>query len=422
MHTPAELHAQSVLLMVAIILAVGSVLGFVAQKLRMPDIVLFLLAGIVLGPQVTNVLSLHATSTLAWGIVIFGASYILFDGGASLKLDVLRQTWITLIIIATIGVLITAFITGLAAQWLLGLPFIVALLLGAAVAATDPATLMPVFKQVHVRDKVAQTVVSESALNDPMGAIITFAVLGVALHHGAHLAIGKDVIGLLVQAGIGVLAGIILGYIALFVIAHEKFGFLREYLPMVTLIVVIGGYLGAAGLHASGFMAAFVAGIVVGNKEKLNLGILPHEQTRLADFVDTTSLMARMFIFMLLGAQVQFDLIRQYWLVGLGVVAVFMFIARPVTVFLCAAPDRRSKWTLKELLFICWVRETGVIPGALASMLVGIRAPHADVIASVIFMAILITIILQATTTKWLAARLGLLESGESPMADVEEA
>jgi cell volume regulation protein A len=87
-------------------------------------------------------------------------------------------------------------------------------------------------------------------------------------------------------------------------------------------------------------------------------------------------------------------------------------VARPVTVFLCAWPDRRAKWSLAELLFMCWTRETGVIPAALASLLLGIKAPGAHLIASVTFTAILMTILIQATTTKWLGRKLGLLEEG----------
>ncbi len=90
--------------------------------------------------------------------------------------------------IATIGVLITAFITGVAAYYFLGVPFIVALLLGAALASTDPATLVPVFKQVKIKERVAQTVMSESAFNDAMGAIVTFTVLGVAMGSGEFSA------------------------------------------------------------------------------------------------------------------------------------------------------------------------------------------------------------------------------------------
>jgi cell volume regulation protein A len=86
-----------------------------------------------------------------------------------------------------------------------------------------------------------------------------------------------------------------------------------------------------------------------------------------------------------------------------------MLIARPVTVLACAWPDRRAKWSWQELIFMCWTRETGVIPAALAGLLLGMNAPGAQVIASVTFIAILMTILIQATTTRWLARRLGLL-------------
>ncbi|MGH8224832.1 MAG: cation:proton antiporter [Gammaproteobacteria bacterium] len=411
METVAEIRAEHVLLAAGIILAAGSVLGYIARRLRMPDIVLFLIAGIVLGPGVLGWLDIPASSSLSWVIIIFTASYILFDGGAALELKVLGKVWISLAIIVTVGVLITAFVTGIAAHWILGIPVVVALLLGAAMAATDPATLVPVFKQVRVRSKVSQFVVSESAFNDPMGVIITLAFLALVVggHSGEHIPIGKDVLDLVKEAGVGIVVGIMLGYAGSFFVAHERYGFLMEYLPLVTLIAVIGGYLGAVGWHASGFMAAFVAGLVMGNMHYFGLKMPRGDHARFEDFVGTTSLISRMFIFILLGSQVKLELIAQYWWQGLLVVAVFMFVARPLTVLISTLPDRRAKWTWRELAFVAWTRETGVIPGALASILVGEHAPHADVLAAIIFMAILITIILQATTAKWAAGRLGLL-------------
>jgi cell volume regulation protein A len=94
------------------------------------------------------------------------------------------------------------------------------------------------------------------------------------------------------------------------------------------------------------------------------------------------------------------------------VVTVLMLVARPATVVLCALPDRRARWSFAELLFMCWTRETGVIPAALAGLLLGIKAPGAQTIASVTFIAILMTILIQAPTTQWLGRRLGLLEKG----------
>jgi cell volume regulation protein A len=411
METASEIQAEHVLLAASIILAAGSVLGFFARHLRVPDIVLFLIAGIVLGPELLGLLNIPATSTLFWVIIIFAVSYVLFDGGATLRLKVLSRVWISLAIIVTFGVLVTAFVIGFTAHWILGIPVTVGLVLGAAMASTDPATLVPVFKHVHVRDMVSQFVVSESALNDPMGVIITLAFLGLVVggSSGAHITIGRDVSDLVFQACIGIVAGVVLGYLASFFVAHQRYGFLMEYLPLITLIAVVGGYLAAVGLHASGFMTAFIAGVVMGNMDYFGLRLPRGDRARFDDFVGTTSMISRMFIFIVLGSQVKLELIAHYWWQGLVVVFVFMFVARPLTVLLSTVPDRRARWSWRELSFVAWTRETGVIPGALASILVATHAPHADVLAAIIFMAILITIIVQATTAKWVAGRLGLL-------------
>jgi cell volume regulation protein A len=402
-------HAKTMLATLGIILAAGTLSGFISQKLRMPDVAAFLLAGILIGPQCVGLIHIDPNSATNQIALIFGSCYILFDGGATLRLNVLKQVWVSITALATVGVLITAGITALAASYVLHLPFIVALLLGAVIASTDPATLVPVFKQVKIRERVAQTVMSESAFNDAMGAIMTFTVLAIATGQG-EFSLSATFKDLLQQTVIGILAGGILGTLAALLIAHEKFDFLAEYAPVVTLIAVLGAYLGADGLHASGFMAVFVFGIVLGNKHMLGF-VMPQEETqKLDEFITTTSLIMRMFIFILLGSQVDFALIQRYWLSGIAVIAVFMLIARPLTVFLCAWPDRRAKWSRNELLFMCWTRETGVIPGALAGLLLGMHAPEAPLIASITFIAILMTILLQATTTRWMAAKLGLLE------------
>jgi cell volume regulation protein A len=396
--------------MVGIILAAGTLSGIVARKFMFPDVVLFLLAGILLGPELAGVLDVRADSVFNQIILIFGSCYILFDGGASLKLSILKEVWITILVISTVGVLVTTAVTGFAAVQILGIPIITALLLGAAVSSTDPATLVPVFMQARVRERLAQAIISESAFNDVMSAIVTFAVLGVALGSGYKFSLGRAAFDLGCNALIGVVAGIVLGYAAAFLIAHEKFGFLVKYAPLITLMAVVGAYLSAETLNASGFMAVFVFGIMLGNKKVFGFAMKPGEQGKLYDFIATTTLIMRMFIFILLGSQVNFALMGKFLGSGIALVLVFIFITRPFTVFLCAFPDPKAKWSLKELLFMCWTRETGVIPGALAGILLGMRVPGAEVIASITFLTILMTIIMQATTTRWLAKKLGLLE------------
>jgi cell volume regulation protein A len=401
--------AKHVLLACGIVLATSVVAGFAAQKLRIPDVAVFLVAGLLLGPAALDLVSIRADSALNQIILIFGSCYILFDGGASLRFKVLRTVWITITALATLGVLVTAAITAAAAHYALQLPWLVALLLGAAIASTDPATLVPIFRQIRIRDRVAQTVMSESAFNDATGAILTFAVLAVAAG-SAQFSPAAALGDLAKQAGLGIVVGGALGYAAALLIAHEKYGFLLEYAPVITLMAVIGAYLGADGLQASGFMAVFVFGMVLGNKDAFGLRMQPGEARRLDEYVATTAFVMRSFIFILLGAQVDFALMNRHLLSGAAVVAVFMLVARPAAVLVCAWPDRRAKWSLQELLFMCWTRETGVIPAALAGLLLGMNAPGAQVIASVTFIAILATILIQAPTTRWLAKRLGLLE------------
>jgi potassium/hydrogen antiporter len=405
--------AKHTLLSCGLILALGTLTGLLAQKIKIPDVAMFLIVGMLIGPEALGLINIKADSALNQIILLFGASYILFDGGASLRFDVLKRVWITIVVIATAGVLITAAITGIAAYYVLGVPFIVALLLGAALASTDPATLVPIFRQVRIRDRVAQTVMSESAFNDAMGAIVTFGVLAVAMGTGEFSWVAS-LLDLLKQTAVGIVAGAVLGYLAALLIAHERWAFLMEYAPVVTLVAVIGAYFAADGLQASGFMAVFVFGIVLGNKDAFGFTMEDGEQQKLEHFVATTAFIMRLFIFILLGAQVDFSLMNQYLFGGAIVVAILMLVARPVTVFLCAVPDRRARWSFNEMAFMCWTRETGVIPAALAGLLLGMKAPGADVIASVTFIAILMTILIQAPTTKWLANKLGLLERGTS--------
>ena len=403
--------AKHTLMSGGLILAVGTLTSLLAQKLKMPDVAIFLVVGMLIGPGALHLIDIKADSALNQIILLFGASYILFDGGASIRFAVLKRVWITIVVLATAGVVVTGAITSLAAYLVLGVPPIVAMLLGATIASTDPATLVPIFRQVHIRDRVAQTVISESAFNDAIGAIITFGILAVAMGTG-EFSLTASLLDLLKQAAIGLIAGGVLGYLAALLIAHERWSFLEEYAPVVTLAAVVAAYFAADGLQASGFMAVFVFGMMLGNKESFGFKMERGETQKLDDFIATTAFIMRLFIFILLGSQVDFALMGQYAVGGVIVVTVFMLVARPITVFVCALPDRRAGWSLNELLFMCWTRETGVIPAALAGLLLGMKAPGAQLIASVTFIAILMTILIQATTTKWLGRRLGLLEHG----------
>lgn len=408
------LDARHILLLFATLLAVGVMCAWLAHKLRLPDLVLYLIAGMLLGPGVSGLVVLPVDSALGQLILTFGASYILFDGGTGVRLGVLRDIWITVTAISTVGVMITAAIVCVAAHLFLGMPWQTAALLGAVIAATDPAALIPIFKQIRVRERLAQMVVCEAAFNDAISAVLTFSLLGAAAGAGDFRLSG--VLGsFALQTGIGLLVGAVLGFAAAFLMGHERYGFLRNYAPLLTLVTVIGAYFSADDFGASGFMAVFVAGVILGNRHTFGFMLAPGESRRLHEYADTTALILRMTIFMLLGTQVDLRSIGHDLWGTVGCIAVFVLLARPLTVLVCALPDRRTRWSWQELLFMCWTRETGVIPGALAGMLLARGVAQADRIAAVVFAAVLVTLLVQGSSTRWLAHRLDLLEPEDSP-------
>ncbi|MCE5286864.1 MAG: sodium:proton antiporter [Pelosinus sp.] len=400
--------AQHVLLIFAAIFFVGTVTGKAADLLKVPDVVLYLVTGIIIGPPGLGFIDVPASSTLNQLTLIIGAAFLLFHGGTGVSLKILKSVWLTLLLLSTLAVLVMVAVVGYAAHAVLGISLISALLLAAVLASTDPATLVPIFLSVKIKERVAQTVLSESAFNDATGAIVTFTVLGVMTT--GQLSLGGSLSKFIIMAGGGILIGVLYGLCAAFLISKKSGGLLAEYAHALILPVIIAAYITADHLETSGFMAVFVAGLVYGNMEYLGWKMAEKPLREMHSFIESGSLLLRMTIFILLGTHVDFSVIKEHLLPGCIIVAVFMFIARPLAVLCCTLPDRLAKWRKNEILFMFWTRETGVIPAALSGMLVGMNIENANIIASITFMAILATLVIQASTTKWLAKKLNLLD------------
>ena len=172
---------RDIVLTLSLLLGAGLVARGLAELVRLPEIVLLLAMGALLGPSALDVIDVGLRSQGAQLIFTLGVSSILFYGGLNLSLDLLRGVWLSLGLLAIPGVLLTALVTGAVAALALDLPFTEGLLIGAVLAPTDPAILIPLFVGSRLRPKVAQTVVAESALNDPTGAILALAVAGALL-------------------------------------------------------------------------------------------------------------------------------------------------------------------------------------------------------------------------------------------------
>ena len=140
-----------------------------------------------------------------------------------------------------------------------------------------------------------------------------------------------------------------------------------------------------------------------------------HHETEMRLLVANLADVAVMLVFITLGANLPFGTIADEWLPALAVLATLLFVARPIAVLISLLPDRRGKWTRQEIIFIGWARETGVVPAALAGIIVAEGVEDADLVVVCVAMAIIVTLTLQASTKRWLAHRLGLTETEPPP-------
>lgn len=402
------ISTDSILSLFAVILITGMIFGKLSGLFKLPDVVMFLFGGIFLGPYFLNLVGSDVSPIGNQLLLTFGSAFILYDGGREVRLKILNNVKLTVGLLAIVGVVISSVFTGFVVNKIFHIDMIYALLLGAVVASTDPATLVPVFKCITLREKVKQTVISESAFNDAAGAILVFSIL--ATIQSGMFSAGASIQQLAVMILGGILVGFSVGIILSFFISDKRFGILHEYAPLVSIFAVIISYVLAEKLHGSGYMATFVTGLVCGNKATFGF-FVPHNSSLVQTHVrETLATLMRMAIFIMLGTHVDFIALSMYWKQSLLVVFLLMFLFRPIVVLVCTLPDRRAKWSLKETLFLMWVRETGVIPAALSGMIVSMKIAHSEIISSVVFMTILVTLVVQASTTKILAQRLGLLE------------
>jgi cell volume regulation protein A len=412
MHSAAFVRAQQELWMIFVIFLLGTLGGKIAEKLRLPDVVVYVLLGLLVGPMGLGWVDVPTDSISNQMVLVFGSAFILFHGGTITSMGTLKRVWMTVSLLSTLGVVLTALLVGVFAHWVFPISFVSALLMGAMIASTDPSALVPIFKSFPVRPKVAQTVITESAFTDATGAILTIVLLGILVGGNGQAGlqgIGHVLLQFLLLSFGGMVVGGIAGGIGAWLISEHDRGLLKDFAPMVAILLVLGSYLGAEMIHASGYMSVFVAGLMMGNAKALKLTVLPRVEQSMHEYIDVISLKCRMLIFILLGTQMNFAALRDWFWQSVLVVVLFMLVARPLTVLACLLPDRKAKWERKEIVFLFWTRETGVIPAALAGIIAGMGVQDAGIYQSVVVIAILATLLIQASTTPYLASRLGLI-------------
>jgi len=348
------------------------------------------------------------------------AALILFGGGLEMPLTSFVRLFVKVALLAIPGVLITGIAFSFAAAGA-SLAFgvtiapAVVILLGAILASTDPAAIIPVLQGVRFRRREAKDIViAESALNDVVGALLTTAFLklplaGLGIVAAYQALASAETLEFLGRGiGFGALFGLA-GYALLAFLSQIKRRHSEAYGAdqLFFLGAPIIAFVGAAAFGGSGFLAAFVAGLLFHAREHLR-GI-EHFFNQVIDGV------AKPIIFLLVGALVDINALIAYAPVGIAVGLVFMFLIRPAMVFLMLGifgllPSGRGGLTRGELLFISFVRETGAIPAVLLVTAVSTLAPPVDGLVEIGMWVILLTLVVQPPLTQFVARRLGVAE------------
>jgi cell volume regulation protein A len=402
--------SRDVIETLAIVLATGLASEVAAAALRIPRMVVLVAAGALLGPDVAGVLELPPDSTAVKLLLTLGVSLILFYGGLGLSFAVLRPVAVGLGLLVVPGVLLTAAVTGTVATLAFDVPIEAGLLIGAVLAPTDPAILIPLFERLRIRPKVAQTIVAESALNDVTGAVLALALAAFVVNGGGSLTspLREFLLDLLVSSALGIVFGAALAI----AISTRRLGIWRESPTIAALVVVAVGFFTIDYAGGSGYLGAFLAGLLVSNMDRLGLDMHARGEAELRTFTGAAADILVIFVFVTLGANLPLDTLADDALPALATLAALILVARPLTILVCLLPDRTGRWLREELAFLAWTRETGVMPAALVAVLAaeeGVVAYEPE-LATVVALAIIVTLLLQSTTKAALARRLRLDE------------
>ena len=407
------MEVEHVLRDFGLILGAGLVAQLIATFLRVPEMIVLVAVGALIGPSVLGIVDNPLNGVGAQLIFTVGVAMILFHGGVGISLRVISRTAVGLGLLVLPGIFITAFIVAAVVAPIFGVSLLVAFMIGAVLAATDPAILIPLFERLGLRPKVSQTVIAESAFNDVTGTVLVLTLVEVI--EAGHFTVTEPVFEFFKELALGGLVGIGAGLLLAYAVASTARAGIWDESPGVAILAVVAlVYFSSETLGGSAYLAAFVMGLIVGNMDEFRLGQHEESERMLESFVGQVAEIAVLLVFVTLGINLPFDALSKYFLGGLLVMAVFIFVARPITVLACLLPDRRGRWTRNEIIFLSWCRYTGVIPAAVASILLARGVEGAEIAVSLVALAVVATLLLQATTAGYVARRLDLLEQPEA--------
>ena len=416
---------ENILLIGSVLLIAGVIIGKVSYRAGLPLLLIFLLVGMLFG---TDGLGIQFSDMhTAQFIGMIALCIILFSGGMGTKLSVIRPVILPGVLLSTVGVLLTALITGLFIWWLSGMAWtnihfalLPSILLAATMSSTDSASVFGILgsQKVGLKNNLRPMLELESGSNDPMAYMLTI-ILIEALGLGGNLPTGRLVTQLLLQFGFGAAVGIAMGYISLWLVrTYNRMGASKGITEdsgqasAMTSILILGSvfftFAAASDIGGNGYLAVYLCGIVIGNGKIAN-------RSGILKFMDGMSWLAQIVMFLMLGLLVNPHEMLDVAAVSL-IIGIFMIVAgRPLSVFLSLAPIRNISF--RSRLFVSWVGLRGAVPIIFATYPVVAQIEGASQIFNIVFFVTLLSLLVQGTSIVTLAEELGL-SSGEEKSHD----
>lgn len=383
----------------AIAIAAGLIAQAVAVQIAVPGIVLLLTVGVVLGPDLLGVVQPSVFGDGRADLVNLAVTVILFEGGLALDLARLRRHQRTLVLLLTVGAAISMLGGALSARMLLGFSWPTAVLFGALMIVTGPTVVTPLLSRLTIDRDVRELLISEGVVIDPIGAVVAIAALEYVVgHHGGGMPVP-----VLAPLMIGGVAGVVAG---LGMVHALRRHWIAEdlvnacVLASVLLVAALSNELAAD----AGIMAAVAQGVTMANARLRSLA-------RLREFKETLTVILLSFMFVVLAADLSVDKVLALGWGALGVVAVLIWVARPLAVLLSTIG---SEFSARQRMFVAWICPRGIVAAAVAALfrikLADAGVPGGDELEALAFVMIALPIAVQGFSVRPVARWLGVAE------------
>jgi potassium/hydrogen antiporter len=402
---------EQFILVAGLLLAAGLLASLMAGRIRLPGLVLFLGLGMLVGSDALGWISFGADRDdyqLAELIGVLSLALILFEGGLTAGFREIRPVLRAALSLAIVGTMITAAVGGLAAVVLFDFSLLEGLLLGSIIASTDGAAIFAVLRASSLRKRLARTLEGEAGFNDPVAVLLVLGFIEWIQQPEYGLV---DMLWLFVrQLGIGAVAGIGVGWLAVQAFQRARLDTPGLY-PVASLAAAALGYGAAASIEGSGFLAVYLVGLALGSAN------IPAKQT-ITSFHEGLAWVAQLTMFLALGLLIFPSQLDEVALKGTLLALVVLFVARPLATFVSTAFDNYSA---TERIVLSWAGLRGAVPIVLGIFPVIAEVPRDLEMLNIVFFAVVVSTLLQATTFEFLAERLGMTEDEPalpSPIAE----